>query len=143
MKVSENSKITFHYVIKIDNEIEIENSYETEPATFKMNNQELLPAMEEELMGMEPGEKKEFTLTPDKAFGPVQKEAIIKFPKENLELRKDIQPGMYLDIENNQKETFRGKILEIDDKNVTMDFNHPLAGKTLTYQIEIVDVQPV
>lgn len=143
MKVSENSKITFHYVIKIDNEIEIENSYEAEPAIFRMNNQELLPAMEEELMGMEPGEKKEFTLTPDKAFGPVQKEAIIKFPKENLELRKDIQPGMYLDIENNQKETFRGKILEIDDKNITMDFNHPLAGKTLTYQIEIVDVQPV
>ena len=142
MKVSENSKITFHYVIKIDNEIEIENSYEAEPATFKMNSQELLPAMEEELMGMEPGEKKEFTLTPDRAFGPVQDEAVIKFPKENLELRKDIKPGMYIDIENNQKETFRGKILEIDDKNVTMDFNHPLAGKTLTYQIEIVDVQP-
>ncbi len=143
MNVTDKCKVTFHYVIKIDDDIEIENSYESEPGTFSVGNNELLPAMEEEIIGMEKGETKEFTLSPEQAFGFMQEDAIIKIPKNNLELRKDITPGMYIDIQNNQKETFRGKILAIDEENITMDFNHPLAGKTLNYKIEIVNIEPL
>jgi FKBP-type peptidyl-prolyl cis-trans isomerase SlpA len=143
MEVSNNCKVTFHYIIKIDDDMEIENSYGNEPATFQMGNNELLPAMEDEIKGLQAGDKKEFTLTPDQAFGEYHDDAIMQIPKSNLELRKDIVPGMYIDIQNNQNEVFRGKILDIDDENVTLDFNHPLAGKTLSYQIEIVEVLPV
>ena len=140
MEVKEGSTVVFNYEVSIDGDI-VDSTYETgEPLETTIGSGQLLPAMEEELIGLKVGDKHTFELEPDKAFGNYDKDAVIEIPKSNIELRKDIKVGMYMDIQDQQKNEYRGLITEITDDSVTMDFNHPLADKTLKYSVEILKV---
>ena len=138
MEVKKGATVVFNYEVKIDDEV-VDSTYETgEPLEAKIGEGQLLPAMEEELLGLKVGDKHSFELEPEKAFGHYDDDAVIEIPKSNIELRKDIQVGMYMDIQDQQKNEYRGLITEITDESVTMDFNHPLADKTLQYSIMIM-----
>jgi FKBP-type peptidyl-prolyl cis-trans isomerase SlpA len=139
MEIKNGSSVVFNYEVKIEDEV-VDSTYDSEPLEVKIGGGQLLPAMEEEMMGLKKGEKHSFELSPENAFGSYDEEAVIKIPKSNIELRKDIKVGMYMDIQDQQKNEYRGLIVDIDEENVTMDFNHPLADKTLHYSIEILKV---
>lgn len=139
--ITEKSTVTFHYVVAVKGEGVIESTYETEALTAELNTGNLIPALEQELIGLKAGDKKSFDLETTDTFGEYDEDAVTKIPKTNLELRKDIKVGMFMDIEDQNKNEFRGRIVEIDDESVTMDFNHPLAGKALSYDIEVISVK--
>jgi FKBP-type peptidyl-prolyl cis-trans isomerase SlpA len=140
MEIKEDSLVLFHYEVEIEGDGVVDSTYDAQPLEIKFGENMLLPAMEAEMLGLKKGDVHEFTLTPEKAFGHADKDAVVKIPKANIELRKDIQVGMYMDIEDQQKNEYRGLIVEIDDENITMDFNHPLVDKTLKYKVEILKV---
>lgn len=141
MKINEKSTVIFHYTVDVKDEGTIDTTYDKEPLTVTFGSEQLIPEMESAMIGLEAGEKHSFTLTPENAFGMPQEDSISQIPKTNIELRKDIQVGMYMDIADSQKNEYRGKIVAIDDDSITMDFNHPLAGKTLDYNVEIMKVK--
>lgn len=98
---------------------------------------ELIPGMDEALIGMEIGEKKTIVVPPEKGYGMPRDDLIIEVPIEEFE-KAGIEPveGAYI-----MTDSGIARITAITEENVTLDFNHPLAGKTLTFEVEIVDIE--
>ena len=107
-----------------------------DPLTFLVGHQQMIPGFEEELMGAEKGERRTFTLEPERAYGEKIAEAVQQIPAEMF---GDItpEPGMTL-----MSDVGPFNVVSVDGDTVTVDFNHKLAGETLQFSVEVVDVRP-
>ncbi|SHI52413.1 peptidylprolyl isomerase [Malonomonas rubra DSM 5091] len=96
--------------------------------------------VEEELVGMQVGEKKTVTISPDDAFGDYNPENV--FSVERSEFPDDIDPvvGMGLEVTGEDDELYMVTVIEVTDEQITLDTNHPLAGETLTYEVELAEI---
>lgn len=106
----------------------------------------LLPKFEENILGLEPGAEYAFPLSSDTAYGPKREDALMDLDKKIFEIDGKIDEnilfvGNDIPMQNNEGQTLMGKVLEIADEKVKMDFNHPLAGMDLFFKGEIVDVR--
>ncbi|AEI14566.1 peptidylprolyl isomerase FKBP-type [Flexistipes sinusarabici DSM 4947] len=140
MEAGNNSKVTFHYTVTIEDGTVVDSTKEEEPLTVQLGEKQLLPDLEKELVGMKEGEEKSVELTPEQAFGEIQEDAITDIPRQNINLDENIQEGMYIDLTDENEQNFRGLVKELNDDNVKIDFNHPLAGRKLTFYVEVVEV---
>ncbi|MEC9492968.1 MULTISPECIES: FKBP-type peptidyl-prolyl cis-trans isomerase [Flexistipes] len=140
MEAGNNSKVTFHYTVTIEDGTVVDSTKEEEPLTVQLGEKQLLPDLEKELVGMKEGEEKSVELTPEQAFGEIQEDAITDIPRQNINLDENIQEGMYIDLTDENEQNFRGLVKELNDDNVKIDFNHPLAGRKLTFNVEVVEV---
>lgn len=114
-----------------------------EPVHFTVGEGEILPAFEEAIMEMEVGEKKTFILSPEDAFGAYTPEHTFQIEREQLEssLGESVEPGQVLTFHTPEGETFQFRVTEVDENFVHVDANHPLAGKTLVYTVEILAIE--
>lgn len=140
MEVGNESKVTFHYTVTIEDGTVVDSTKEEEPLDVELGQKQLLPDLEKELVGMKEGEEKSIELEPEQAFGDIQEDAITDIPRQNIKLDENIQEGMYIDLTDENEQNFRGLVKELSDDNVKIDFNHPLAGKKLTFNVEVVEV---
>jgi len=140
MEAGNDSKVTFHYTVTIEDGTVVDSTKEEEPLTVQLGEKQLLPDLEKELVGMKEGEEKSVELNPEQAFGEVQEDAITDIPRQNINLDENIQEGMYIDLTDENEQNFRGLVKELSDDNVKIDFNHPLAGRKLTFNVEVVEV---
>ncbi len=101
---------------------------------FEVGKGMVIKGVDNAVIGMEKGEEKNLVLNPENAYGMPQEKYIIKIPRANVQ-SNEIKVGMYMKSQNG----LTGKIVAVDDQNVTVDFNHPLAGKTLKFWIKVVD----
>ena len=138
MKVSKNTKITFHYTVKLEDNTEVDSSGDG-PITITLGKNEILGIIEDGLVGMKKGEKKTLFLTSDQAFGDYDMENIVEFKHSEIELDKTLAAGNLIDLTDDQNNHHNGIILEKSDEIVKIDFNHPLAGKDLYYEIKVHD----
>ena len=90
--------------------------------------------------GMEKDEEKEITLKPEEAYGENKPDLLKKVPRESLPKDGDPKPGMALFLKTPEGKQFPAKITAVDEKEVTIDLNHPLAGKTLNFKIKVVEI---
>ena len=100
----------------------------------------MVPAFEDQLVGMQINEKKEFAIPYEKAYGPVLKDSIKTFPKSEFENDPDLKPGAIVAVELSEKEKTPATIIQVDDKSVSIDMNHPLSGKNLNFEVEIIEI---
>jgi FKBP-type peptidyl-prolyl cis-trans isomerase 2 len=100
----------------------------------------VIPGFENALMGMEKGEEKEVNIKSDDAYGDPKPELVKKIPKEQLPKDKEIKEGMMLGVGLPTGQQIPARITKVDDKEVTIDLNHPLAGKNLNFKIKVVEV---
>lgn len=142
-KIGDTVKV--HYTGKLDDGKVFDSSVGKEPLTFKIGEKKVIPGFEQAVLELEPGEKKTITIKSDQAYGPHQKEMVIT--AERKDMPKNINPeiGQMLEMREQDKDgkpgrTFAVLITEITDTHVTLDANHPLAGKDLTFEIELVEV---
>jgi len=140
MEAGNDSKVTFHYTVTIEDGTVVDSTKEEEPLTVQLGEKQLLPDLEKELVGLKEGDEKSVELNPEQAFGEVQEDAITDIPKQNINLDENIQEGMYIDLTDENEQNFRGLVKELTDDNVKIDFNHPLAGRKLTFNVEVVEV---
>lgn len=108
------------------------------PLEFEVGAGQIIPGFENAVMGMEEGEEKEFKLKPADAYGDRNPQLVQKIPKDQLP--KEVMPGMMLMIGLPNGVQIPVKITEVTDEEVTIDLNHPLAGKVLNFKIKIVDI---
>jgi FKBP-type peptidyl-prolyl cis-trans isomerase 2 len=108
-----------------------------EPLEFQVGSGQLIPGFDKGVVGMEKGEEKEIKIPPKDGYGEHNPVMIKKLPKEGLP--KEAKVGSILGMGLPTGQQIPAKIIEIDDKQVTLDMNHPLAGKTLIFRIKIVD----
>jgi len=140
MSVQKDSKIKFHYSVTIEDGTVVDSTIDENPLEVQLGNNELLPKLEEGLVGMNKGDEKTITLAPEDAFGPIMEEAITEIPRGNIELDESVQEGMFIDLSDEKDQMYRGLVKELNDEFVKIDFNHPLAGKTLTFSVKVEEI---
>ena len=140
MEVGKDMIVSVHYTGKLtENGEEFDTSVGKEPLTFIVGKGQMIPGFEQELMGAVKGDKKTFELEPERAYGEHDPEGVQKVPKDQFP--PDIQVGMVLAAEMENGQQIPLKVVEISEEEVTIDFNHMLAGKWLTFEVEIMDVK--
>ena len=147
MKAEQNKMVGVDYKLTVDGQI-ADQSRPGQPLEFIFGTGMLLPKFEEAILGKEPGDKVAFTLEPKDGYGEVIAEAIVDLPKTIFmvdgKLAEDILfVGSQVPMSDAQGNRMMGTIKEVGDEHVKMDFNHPMAGKTLNFEVEVVSVRDV
>ena len=134
--VEKDAVASVHYTGTLPESGEVFDTSEgRDPLTFLVGHQQMIPGFEEELMGAEKGERRTFSLEPERAYGEKIAEAVQQIPAEMF---GDItpEPGMTL-----MSDVGPFNVVSVDGDTVTVDFNHKLAGETLQFSVEVVDVR--
>ncbi len=137
-KIGDTVKV--HYTGRLEDGTVFDSSLNREPLQFTIGAGELIPGFEESVIGMEVGEKKTVTIPPEKAYGSHLEELVIKIEKERIP--EDINPevGQQLEIKQPDGRTIPVVVTDISETHITLDANHPLAGESLTFDIELVEI---
>ena len=135
-----HSLLLMHYRIALTNGTEIESSFDDEPVEIGMGSGVLTEGMELALYGLETGDKQTLTLTPEQGFGLRDEDNIHWMPVS--EFPDDLKPesGLVCEFETQSGEDILGTILSVKDTQAEVDFNHPLAGQSLVFSVEILDI---
>jgi len=114
--------------------------HEAGPLELVLGEESFYIPIEEALVGMQPGEKKTITISPDDAFGDYDPENV--FSVARSEFPDDIEPevGMGLEVTGEDDEMYMVTVVEVTDEQISLDTNHPLAGEELTYEFELVEI---
>lgn len=147
MKVENNKMVGVDYKLTVDGKI-ADQSQPGQPLEFICGTGMLLPKFEEAILGKEIGESVQFTLCPKDGYGELIAEAIVDLPKDIFmvdgKLAEDILfVGSQVPMSDNQGNRMMGIVREVGEDAIKMDFNHPMAGKTLDFAVEIISVREV
>tara|TARA_S200002703_G_scaffold37233_3_gene32441 strand:+ start:5705 stop:6205 length:501 start_codon:yes stop_codon:yes gene_type:complete len=138
---TEGANATVHYRGTLEDGTEFDNSHtREEPITFTVGSGQMIPGFNDAVDGMTVGETKTVTLTPDQAYGEVNPEAQTTFPKSGFPAGLELTEGMPIPLKTPEGRTLIGRLTEQQEETVTVDLNHPLAGQTLQFEIELVEV---
>ncbi|WDE02986.1 peptidylprolyl isomerase [Thalassomonas viridans] len=140
MKIADKTVARFHYTLKDEAGKEIESSAGGDPLAYLHGFNNMLVGVEKALTGKEAGDKFSVTLQPEEAYGERQEDAIQRVPVKHLQGAKKWQPGMTALVQTEQGER-QVTVVKVGKFMVTVDINPPLAGKVLTFDLEVVDVR--
>ncbi len=132
--------VKVHYTGTLEDGTVFDSSLSREPLQFTIGEGRLIQGFEEAVEGMEVGESKTEKISADKAYGPHFKELVVKVDKSQLPPDMELEVGQRLEIRQDDGRTTPVTITEVTDENVTLDANHPLAGKDLIFHIELVEL---
>jgi peptidylprolyl isomerase len=138
--VTEGKLVKISYTLKVNGDV-IDSTNEGEPFEFRVGSGQVIPGFEKALIGMKAGEKKLFELTPDEGYGQENPGDIHEVSKNELPSGVEPEVGMTLYAREPSGQTIPVRISEIKEDAVVINFNHPLAGKNLNYEVEIIEIQ--
>jgi len=138
--VSNGKEVSIEYTLRLDDQEVVESNAGGEPLVFVYGAGQIIPGLESALAGMRSGESRKVTVKPADAYGEARKEAIIELDKLLIPADKELTVGSYLPIDAGGQ-TVNVKVVEIRENTVVLDGNHPLAGKTLHFDVSILDVR--
>jgi FKBP-type peptidyl-prolyl cis-trans isomerase 2 len=132
--------VKVHYTGKLEDGSVFDTSQGSDPLSFKLGEGMVIPGFEDAVLGMSPGQSRTEKIPPTKAYGKHRKELILEVERGNIPDDADIEVGQSLVIGNEQGQTINVLVTEITEEMVSLDANHPLAGKTLEFTIELVAI---
>ena len=138
--IDKGTTVTLHFALILEDGAVVDSNFEGKPATFSIGDGNLLPGFEETLFGLHKDDQREFVVPPEKAFGQHNEQNLQRVAMDNF-ADLEIEPGAMFSFQNGDGE-LPGVITEILDGEVMVDFNHPLAGKNIIFQVKIMDVTP-
>jgi len=147
MKIEAGKTAIVQYkLLDADNQAEIESTTGKNPAVFSFGAGKLIPEFEKHLMGLGTGDSFDFVIDANNAYGPVDSYAIFDIPLDTFNVdgkadEKMIQIGNSIPMTDNEGNKHLGKITKVMKDAVTMDFNHPLAGKNLHFTGKVLEVK--
>lgn len=140
--VNEGMEITLHFTLKLEDGTEVDSTRGKSPATFQFGDGNLPPGFENPLKGMTAGASGVFEITPEHAFGQHNPQNIqVLKPDDFGDQTPEI--GMVMSFADKAGAELPGVVSSIEDTRIEVDFNHPLAGRTLTFDVEVLTVQPI
>ena len=137
-KIGDTVKV--HYTGKLDDGTVFDTSIEREPLEFTVGDGQLMPAFEQAVIGMKPGESKNIQIAPENAYGPHQQEMVMKVDKKVLPEGLNPQVDQRLQVQQQNGQSFVVRVTDISEESVTLDGNHPLAGQNLTFDIQLAEI---
>lgn len=141
-EVKDGSVVSVHYKGTLDDETEFDNSYTRgEPLNIQIGLGQLIPGFEKEMLGMKVNESKTFTLSSDEAYGPIDPQMVQMVGTDNFPPGFEFQVGAMVQGTGPQGEPIVATVQSMSGDSVMLDFNHPMAGKNLTFAIEVVGIE--
>jgi FKBP-type peptidyl-prolyl cis-trans isomerase SlyD len=139
-RVREGSRVALEYTLSDETGKVIESNRGKEPMSYIHGKGQIIPGLEKELSGMKVGEEKKVQVKPEDGYGPVNPEAFQEISKDKLP-PEALKVGTMLMAQGPQGQGIPARVHEIKDNTVIMDFNHPMAGKTLSFDIKISEIK--
>jgi FKBP-type peptidyl-prolyl cis-trans isomerase SlyD len=140
LKIDADTVVTFHYTLRGEDGALIESSAGKDPAIYMHGHASIVPGLEREMSGKQGGEKFTATVASELAYGPHDPNAVQRVPTKHLATKGKIVPGLMVAVNTRHGERY-ARVVKVGHFNVDLDLNHPLAGKTLVFDIEILDVR--
>jgi len=132
--------VKVHYTGRLADGTVFDSSMDREPLQFTIGQGQIIPGFEQAVIGMNPGESKTATIPADEAYGPRLEEMVQTLDKSEFPADLDPKVGDQLQVHLAGGRTIRVTVTDISDSTVTLDANHPLAGKDLTFEIQLVEI---
>ncbi|MBS3750945.1 MAG: peptidylprolyl isomerase [Anaerolineales bacterium] len=140
-EVQEDMVVSLDYTLIVDDD-EVESTQDGNPIQFIQGHGQIIPGLEEALSGMEVDSTKTIHVKSEDAYGESDPDARQKVKKEEFSEDVPLDVGTFLDLRDADDNVLSAQIVEKDEETVTLDFNHPLAGKDLVFEVTIADLRP-
>jgi FKBP-type peptidyl-prolyl cis-trans isomerase SlpA len=142
--VQPDSFLTLHYCIALENGTEVVSTFSEKPATLLLGQGQMAPTLEQALLGMAEGERTTYRLAPEHAFGPRNPELLQRVSlntlRENSSFEEDYSPGDLVEFNAPGGGKYAGVLKEISETSALFDFNHPLAGLTILFEVQLIGI---
>ncbi len=135
--IAQGDTVRIHYTGKLEDGTQFDSSEGRDPLQFTAGSSELIPGVSQAVIGMETGEKKTVTIPPDEGYGPRQEGLVITVKREQIPAEATVGAVLGMQAEG---QTYQALLVELGDDSAKLDGNHPLAGKTLIFDLEVVSV---
>jgi len=140
LKVQDGQIVSMDYTLHVDGEI-LDSSSGHEPLEFLQGAGNIIPGLEQELYGMVIGESKKVVVQPEDGYGVLDPEAFVDVPRDQFPANIPVEIGVGIQVTDENGNPMNARIDSFDDDHVTLDFNHPLAGKELHFDMKIVGLR--
>ncbi|ESQ98518.1 peptidyl-prolyl cis-trans isomerase [Stutzerimonas chloritidismutans AW-1] len=141
-RIGPDKEVTLHFALGLETGELVDSTFDKKPATFTVGDGNLLPGFEQQLYGLKAGDKRTLQVAPEQGFGQPNPQNVQVMPRGQF-AGMELSEGLMVSFQDAARTELPGVVKAFDDNQVTVDFNHPLAGKTLTFEVEIIDVKPV
>lgn len=143
LAVGPGTKVTLHFALRLQDGEVIDSNFERDPATFVVGDGNLLPGFEKAIFGLIEGDKKTLTISPEQGFGQRNPNNMQEFERNEFSSDIELKEGLVLSFSDAQKTELPGVVYSFDEDKVVIDFNHPLAGRDIVFDVAILKIEPV
>jgi FKBP-type peptidyl-prolyl cis-trans isomerase SlpA len=139
--ISEGTRVTLNFALILDDGSEVDSNFEKEPASFAVGDGSLLPGFERALFGLKSGDEATLEIPPEDGFGQPNDNNFQTIKRDQFDVDSELQEGMVFSFADAAGGELPGVVKTFDAEEVTVDFNHPLAGRTLSFRVAIHNVE--
>jgi FKBP-type peptidyl-prolyl cis-trans isomerase SlpA len=141
MQITIGSKVTMHYALRLADGTVADSSFDNEPVSFVVGDGSLDQGLELALIGLRAGDRQTLTLMPGQAFGARDDAALQWLERDQFPPGMALEEGQIIGFTGQAGEDVAGAVIDIQDQRVRVDFNHPLAGREIEFEVEILSVE--
>lgn len=138
--VNESSKLSIHFSLTLPDGGVVDSNFDQQPAEFTMGDGNMLPGFERCLLGMHVGQQASYVIKPEQGFGQANPNNLQTMPRASFAPDLELAEGLVVSFADAQKTELPGVIKTFDDASVVVDFNHPLAGQDIIFEVKIISI---
>ncbi|MBV6476285.1 MAG: FKBP-type peptidyl-prolyl cis-trans isomerase [Rhodocyclaceae bacterium] len=138
--VKEDSLLTLHYRLATADDTELVSTFGAKPATLQLGSGELAPVLERHLIGLPAGQRTVFLLEPEQAFGPHNPQLMQRFARSALPDAGELREMALIEFKAPGGAAYTGLVRELTEEDALIDFNHPLAGKAIRFEVDVIGI---
>ncbi|WIO73650.1 FKBP-type peptidyl-prolyl cis-trans isomerase [Porticoccaceae bacterium LTM1] len=139
--IQKGTEVTLHFALSLEDGSAVDSNFEGKPATFTVGDGSLLPGFEQVLLGLGAGASESFSIPPEQGFGQPNPNNLQQMDRREFDPGLNLEPGLVLSFADANQAELPGVVAEVNDEFVTIDFNHPLAGRTIQFDVKIISVK--
>ncbi|WP_028240863.1 FKBP-type peptidyl-prolyl cis-trans isomerase [Stutzerimonas azotifigens] len=139
-RIGNDCQVTLHFALSLENGDVVDSTFDKQPATFRVGDGNLLPGFEQALFGLKAGDKRTLKIAPEQGFGQPNPQNVQVMPRSQFE-GMELSEGLLIIFNDAANTELPGVVKAFDERQVTVDFNHPLSGKALDFRVEVIDVK--
>jgi FKBP-type peptidyl-prolyl cis-trans isomerase SlpA len=143
LSVGEGTRVFLNFALTLEDGSEVDSNFGGDAVSFAVGDGSLLPGFERQLIGMQPGERKLFQVPPEDAFGQPNENNVQRIPRDGFDEGIELELGLVCSFADAAGGELPGMVVGFDEKEVTVDFNHPLAGRTILFDVHVHRIEAV
>ncbi len=142
LPIDKGTRVKLHFSLKFEDGETVDSTFDKEPASLEIGDENLPENFEAYLIGLKAGDHQSFEVPPEKAFGQRNPNNLQTFKRHEFSADMVLEKGVVISFADARQQELPGVISRVEGDEVEVDFNHPLAGRTLTFEVQIIDVEP-